>query len=165
LLLSGKARAFWREIFCRDFLLSRRRDPFRYHFLKFTSAERFWQVVVHSGRKALFPRFLNSVSGKSNDRRLAPARLGFHFPNLPGRFEAVHKRHLTIHQNKIKGLLPHLLYGLFSILNRLHGKPVNFQNVLREYPVEIVVFCKENALGLCRGFIRSWYWIGVDPVR
>src|SRR2546426_3679161 len=57
-------------------------------------------VRVHPRRETFLTVLLERVGGHRDDRR-TPARADFGLPDRLGRLEAVHDRHLTVHQNRV----------------------------------------------------------------
>ena len=65
---------------------------------EFGGTNRFGEVGIHSSAEATLLIFLESVCGHGDDGDVAACRL-FFCANGGGGFEAVHNRHLNVHQN------------------------------------------------------------------
>ena len=80
---------------------------------------RLGEIIVHAGLQAAIPVALHGVGGHGDDRRPGPA-VGLAVPNRPGRLEAIHDRHLNIHQHDVERFAIHRRKRLLPVTNNGH---------------------------------------------
>ena len=110
--------------------------------------DRLGQVAVHSGRQAAFAIAAHGVRRHRDDADVPPA-LALQQPDGGGCFEAVHVRHLDVHEHEIERTVFHRGQRLASIADDGHQVAAFGQQTLRDALVDDVVFGDEHS-GLSR---------------
>ena len=70
--------------------------------------------VIHSRQQTSLLLFLERAGSKGDDTYVLPARR-FQLPDGSGGFQSVHFRHLNVHKNDIRLMLPEAVYRLKTI--------------------------------------------------
>ena len=104
--------------------------------------DRLGDEVVHSGLFASQPVFVEGVGGHRQNRRLAATRQG---ANGAGGFEAVHVRHLHVHQNQRVSRRARLIQRLPAVGRHIDRQTGTVQQFQRDFTVDRLVFGKQNA--------------------
>ena len=103
-------------------------------------------MVVHSGAVGLFLILLKGVGAHGDNRNGGFFGVG-QGANAARRFQAVHARHLQIHENQVigrrRGL--HFLHGDGAVLRRVNRCVAHLQQRHRDFPVDGVILRKQNA--------------------
>ena len=85
--------------------------------------------------------------------------------NAPGRFIAIHHRHLHIHQHDIEYIgisLLQELNGLLTVMGQHHSGTLVLQHILQHHPVEPVILNGHHrdarqAVASCLDYLRSLF--------
>ena len=94
----------------------------RKYFDQFLRANRFRNVIVHTGLNTTFSVSNHRVRGHGDDGQMIP---GFFLesPNGSCRFEAIHLRHLNVHKDQVERLLLQSGQSLFAVSRHCHRMP------------------------------------------
>ena len=91
----------------------------------------------------MFPIPAHRVGRHGDDREMLSAG-PFSFPNGQRGGEAVHGRHLNVHQKHIKIRIADHGQYFAAILGDAHRKALLFEQPDREYLVHVIIFGKQN---------------------
>ena len=104
--------------------------------------ERFADEVVHPG---FFTGDTILVKGIGRHRQNRDVRLAGQGANHPGGFEAVHLRHLDVHQHQVIALVTHLFHGLQTIPGHIGIQIDRQQEVQRNFAVDLLIIHQQDA--------------------
>jgi hypothetical protein len=111
----------------------------------------FGDVVVHAGFAALPALLGHCVGGHGDDGQMAEAGV---LADLAGRLEAVHHRHLEVHQDEVEGVGPGGVEGVEGetpVVGHVHGGAQLLQQAAGDELVDVVVFDQQDAQAGQRG--------------
>ncbi len=115
----------------------RRFDPAHQGPIERRDLQGLAQQIAHAGRHRPALHIGLATGGHGNDRQPPQVRIP---ANLAGRGEAVHDRHLTIHQHSVKApLLKQQTQGLRTVRRQHHLDSHALQQALQHFLVEPVV--------------------------
>ena len=100
-------------------------------------------MVKHAGVQAFVALFVQRVRGYTND-----GHIGRLLQNFSCRGEAIHHRHLYIHQDDVNLLttkLRELINGLLAVFDELDGCPFVLQKVFQDHAVDFNIFSAKYA--------------------
>ena len=108
------------------------------------------QVIVHSCGKAALTVPLQCIGGeRDNDRVSGRHGLLFMGADQPRGRQAIHFRHVTIHENQIKCPMRRRLDRLFALLRHGGRASQDLEHCARDLAVHRIVFCQEDMPGQC----------------
>jgi len=125
-------------------------------FREFAGINGFGDIAVHSGGQAAFAVSLHGVSGNSNDGNV---RAGSQFPfaDASGSLQAVHFRHLDVHQDDVE-VVESIFFpefqGFNAVVRRSDRVPLFLEEFLRQDAIHRIVFGKKD-VELTRRFFRE----------
>ena len=142
---------------CRD-------DPSREHVLELLQRERLREVVIHSGRQAAFPVAAHGVGRQRDDGSVWGLGIPLPVPDSGGCCEAIHDRHLAIHENEIKRFCGGCDHGLLPILRDSGLISNQVEHFGSDLKVDGIVFDEEHAAEVRKRRIRPRRagWRGAD---
>ena len=127
-----------------------RGEPPSHDALEIGEAHGFCQIVVHPGSQAGVAVDRPHVCRHRDDRRML-ARAQFALANFRRRLEAVHHRHVAIHEDQIVRRCRERRNGLAAVVDG-HGGKTELQELFeREALIDGVVFDEQHAFGARRG--------------
>src|ERR1700749_3961734 len=104
--------------------------------------ERLRNETIHAGFHALLFIFFGDVSGERNDQLMLAGRL-FFLTDRAGCFEAIHARHLFVHQHDVIWILFQFIERLASIGNGDNRVAAFFEEFAHEFAVFVCIFGDE----------------------
>nr|WP_230625960.1 hypothetical protein [Cupriavidus necator] len=104
--------------------------------------DRLGDMVAHAGGQAALAVLGQGVGGHRDHRQAGQARLG---ADAARGLEAVHARHLHVHQRQVVGLHRQALQRLHAALRRIGRDAGLLQQVYRDLAVDLVVFHQQHA--------------------
>ena len=125
-------------------------------------ADRFRDIVIHSRLKATIPVARHGVSRHSHDRHL-PELIAGRYPAAPQfagtnglrRLQAIHDRHLHVHQHQIEVLIVKQSQCFLAIRSNKHLVTSGLKKSLRKLLIDQIVFGQKNVQGDSSRCIRS----------
>jgi hypothetical protein len=102
----------------------------------------FGDEVIHACREAGAAILVEGIGGHGYNRQVGKGGLG---SNLPGCLQAVHLRHLHIHQHEVVAIHAKLFEGYATGLRRVHGQTDCVQQFECYFPVYCVVLRQQDA--------------------
>jgi hypothetical protein len=103
-------------------------------------------VVVHAHAQGLGPVLGEGIGRHRQDRCLGVGRQG---TDATRRFQAIHHRHLDVHQDQLVGaMLDAALHGRRAIVHHLHDKAQVLQQRHGHFLVERIVFGQQQAVSV-----------------
>ena len=120
---------------------------------------RLGDEIVHARRQAALPVFGKGIGGHGDDRQILPLR---QLPNLPRRRDAVHARHLHVHQHDVEILAGDLGAGFQAIHRRLHLHPGVTQQFKADFEIDRLIIDEQDAQRLAGlgQFLRHLVHVG-----
>ena len=107
--------------------------------------DRFRQIVVHAGSQASFAVAGQGVGRQGNDRQWAATGGLLDGTNPTRRFEAVHHRHLAIHQDCVIGRGAHRGYGLRAVVCQIDLAAEASEDGAGDFAIDLVVLDEQHA--------------------
>ncbi len=94
------------------------------HFLERGQCKRLGQIIIHACREAPLAVSFQCICGEGHDGRVPGLRgLRFLFTNQGGGGQAVHFRHVAIHQHQVEWPIRERLDRLPAVFNHGGGAP------------------------------------------
>ena len=112
------------------------------HREQFLEIERFADVAIHAGVEAAFPVAGHGVRGHSDDGDV-PTGVLFAGANLHRRAQAIHRRHLHIHEDEVESLSRYRRQGGTTVADDLDRMTPTLQHRDCQLLVDEVVLGEE----------------------
>jgi hypothetical protein len=120
--------------------------PLLEHAPELVAGEGLAQVVVHAHLEARLPVALHGVGGERDDRRAAGRRIGgLAGADLPRGAEAVHHRHLAVHEDQVEALLRERAHPLGAVRDGAHLAAQRLEQHHGHAAVDLVVLAQQHA--------------------
>ena len=122
--------------------------PFREHRHQEIGVDRFGNMVVHACREAVLHVMIHGQRSHGHNRQdgiALPPRLGRQRANPASGIEAVHHRHLYIHENHVVLVRPYVLDGILSVGRHVDHHAFADQQFAGKLPIDLVVLDQQNA--------------------
>ena len=103
--------------------------------------DRLGNVRVHAGSGAVDPVLRHCRGGHGDDRQFVSLR---QLADAACGFEAVHHRHVQVHQHRVERLLLHLLQRLLAVVGQTYAQAGTAQEFACHLLVEFVVFHQQD---------------------
>jgi hypothetical protein len=116
-------------------------EPAEEHALQRLGRHRLGDEVVHAGCEAGGLVLVEGVGGHGQDGDVGVAR---QTADLPGRLEAVHDRHLHVHQDQVVVAPGGALDGLLAVVGQVDGEPEIGQHVHGDLLIEWIVLDQQH---------------------
>ena len=120
------------------------RDPPAKSFVENDRVNWLGDVVIHSGGKAPLPFLLHGMGGHGDDWQAFRTKI---LSNAPRCLQAVHLRHLNVHQHRVIAgtiALQHLCHGFASVHGKFNLHADLGQEFYRDLLIDLVVFGQKN---------------------
>ena len=118
------------------------RQPFQDHHIQFVGIDRFGQEVIHPGIQAQRLILGEGIGCHGDNRQFSVFR---HGADAAGGLQAIHHRHLHVHQYQIVAPFLQALDGLTTVLGDIDRKAEHFtQQFDRHFLIHPVVFGDQN---------------------
>ena len=117
-------------------------DPARQGVGELARVDRLGDVVVHAGGGAGAAILRHGGGGHGDDRHGPPGRQE---ADTPCRFEAVHHRHVQIHQHGVEFAVLHRVQRLLAVAGQRYGEAALAEEFLRHLLIQLVVFDEQDA--------------------
>jgi len=101
-------------------------------------------MVIHARGKAALPILVQGVGSQGDDGDLGIPRGRIFRPDAPGRFEAVHFRHLHIHENGDVIFLGHGVHDLVAVGHHIGPVPDLVEHQTGDLLVDGIVLGQEH---------------------
>ena len=102
----------------------------------------FREILVESYGQIVLPKTRGCVRGDRDDRNVGASL--FPAANFGGCFDAIHPRHMNVHQHQVDDLAPYFLQKLAAVRDRRHVIVPHLQQLLQQRPAELMVFGDKN---------------------
>ncbi len=112
------------------------------HGLEIFHVQRLGQKIIQPAGQGFIPRFRENIGRQSDDLH---ARRHRTLAQMSCRFDAVHRRHVQIHQDQIERLPSCRLYRFRAVLNHGDEMPLFLQHRLHVFAIDRVVVHNQNA--------------------
>ena len=150
--VAGQGR-FEGGTYCRPFALGHKaqalhRQPTGDGAVHQRGLDRLGDEVVHAGGDAAGAVLAGGGGGHGQYAQAGQARVG---ADVAGRFQAVHQRHLHVHQHAVEGGLAQQVERFLAVGRQAHRRAHVFQHLQRDLLVEGVVLHQQDAGVLERG--------------
>ena len=116
------------------------------HHSELLGGDGFGKEVIHAGSGTTLPVFSQGTRGQGHDRCAPVPTCQLPRTDSAGGLQAVHHRHLTIHQDQVRGRAAgHGVHRLQTIFNHVAGETLLLEHDLRHLAVGGVVIYHQNA--------------------
>ena len=113
------------------------------HVVKERRVDRLGHVIVHAGIVAFLLVFLERTGAHGDNRNLLEELVVFFADGL-GRGQAVHHRHLQVHQHEVEGILLQQIQGFLAVVCDHRGQAHAVEQRDGQFLVHLVVFDEQN---------------------
>jgi hypothetical protein len=122
--------------------------------------DRLRHIAIHSCLSTASPRICGCIGGEGDDGHVWLSDTGKSIQL--GRFDAVHDRHVQIHQNQIEVVLLERVERRFTVIHHCRGMPHSLQSLRNHHLIRTVALGNQNRKRPC-GWSEDFSLLSIGP--
>lgn len=102
-------------------------------------------MIIHAGIKTALAVLGKDIGGHGNNGHLCRSRRALELANRKACLDAIHKRHLHVHQDQVIRLCPDFFKHCLTIASNIGSQSGRFEQIERHFLINQIVFGQQDA--------------------